>query len=129
MVQFKKSFKTLYDLRSLVMSIEKQIDDLIEAGWYVLDSNLDPVAFQNWRNQASDCIIALLGPHHTYTEYFNSYVQYPDPKNLLAGSGILTAAREEMVKNCPDQHQLDNCRILPASSNKKNCETLCTRWT
>lgn len=109
------------------MSIERQIDDLIESGWDVLNSNFDPIVFQNWRNQAADCIVALLGPHHTYTEYFNSFVQFPEPKNLLTGKGILTAAREGMVVNCrfgPDSATTQN---LPAGLDKKNCDVLCTR--
>ena len=30
------------------MSIERRMDDLIEAGWGVLDSDFDPIAFQHW---------------------------------------------------------------------------------
>jgi hypothetical protein len=32
-------------MRRATMSVEERIDDLIEAGWGVLDSDFDPVAF------------------------------------------------------------------------------------
>jgi hypothetical protein len=38
------------------MSIEQRIDNLIAAGWYVLDSDFDPVAWQQWREQAFLCV-------------------------------------------------------------------------
>ena len=34
------------------MSIERRIDDLIEAGWGVVDSEFDPIAFHHWRRSA-----------------------------------------------------------------------------
>lgn len=43
------------------MSVEQRIDDLIEAGWGVLDSDFDPVAFQRWRRRAFDCLTPWLG--------------------------------------------------------------------
>jgi hypothetical protein len=44
------------------MSIEAKIDDLIEAGWGVLNSAFDPVAFQQWRRMAFLCLTEMLGP-------------------------------------------------------------------
>ncbi len=49
------------------MCVEQRIDDLIEAGWGVLHSDFDPVAFQRWRRKAVDCITAVVGPDHVYT--------------------------------------------------------------
>ena len=46
------------------MSIEERIDDLIEAGWGVLNSHFDPGAFQRWRQRAFDCLAAMFGPDH-----------------------------------------------------------------
>jgi len=80
------------------MSIEKSIDELIEAGWHVLESDFDEASFEKWKAQAADCVNALLGPNHTYTEYFRDYIREPGQKNLLAATGILSAVREEIGK-------------------------------
>jgi hypothetical protein len=87
--------------RGADMQVEKRIDDLIEAGWHVLNSDFDTEAFQHWKKQAFNCLSALLGPDHTYTLYFKNYVREAEEKNLLAGGGILTAAKEEMAKRGP----------------------------
>jgi hypothetical protein len=75
--------------------VEGQIDDLIEAGWYVLESDFDPVAFVNWRQKALNCLKILLGPDHPYTEYFKDFVTEAEKCQLLTGTGILTAAKEK----------------------------------
>lgn len=77
---------------------EKLIDDLIEAGWYVLDTNFDEAAFRNWRERALYCLAGLLGRDHHYTESFRSWVQGHEKNNVLAGGGILAAAKEEILK-------------------------------
>ena len=77
---------------------EKRIDDLMEAGWHVLESNFDESAFQNWRREAFDCLAAMLGPEHTYTRYFKKYVDQHPRAGLLTGGGILGAAKAEMAK-------------------------------
>ena len=79
------------------MAIEERIDDLIEAGWGVLDSDFDPVAFQRWRRRAFDCLTALVGPDHVYTRHFENFVRQGGKTDLLAAGGILSAAKEQMV--------------------------------
>jgi hypothetical protein len=76
------------------MSVEKRIDDLIDAGWHVLDSDFDVTAFRQWRERAVDCLDSLLGPDHTYSRHFRDYVNRQEPKSILAAGGILTAAKE-----------------------------------
>jgi hypothetical protein len=76
---------------------EKRIDDLIEAGWHVLYSDFDAIAFRDWRNKAFACLHALLGPDHMYTRSFRRPVQEPAESSLLVGGGILTAAKETVV--------------------------------
>jgi len=79
---------------------EKRIDDLIEAGWHVLDSDFDTAAFQQWRKQAFECLTDLLGPDHSYTRSFRNYVQsVEEEKKPTSGGSTLTAAREELAKN------------------------------
>ncbi len=79
------------------MYTDKPIDDLIRAGWEVIESDYHAVAFQNWRRKAFDCLVELMGPDHTYTQYFEHHIRQYEKKDLLAGTGILSAAREEMV--------------------------------
>lgn len=73
---------------------EQRIDELIRAGWDVLDSDFDETAFLTWRKRAVDCLTDLLGPHHVYTEYFRDYVTRAESANLLTGSGVLIAVKE-----------------------------------
>ena len=79
-------------------TIDRLVDNLIEAGWDVLESDFDPGAFRVWRKAASECVAALAGPHHPYTKYFEDYVLVPESTDLLAGEGILMAIREHV---CP----------------------------
>ena len=64
------------------MSIESRIDELIKAGWGVLESDFDPVAFQHWRRKAFDCLNTMFGPDHIYTKYFEHFVQQGDRTNV-----------------------------------------------
>jgi hypothetical protein len=52
------------------MSVEERIDDLIDAGWRVLDSDFDPTAFHRWRLSAFDCLKDMLGSDHYYARHF-----------------------------------------------------------
>lgn len=81
------------------MSTDGRIDDLIEAGWWVLESDFDPVAFQQWRRRAFDCLTAMVGPDHAYTRNFERFVRQEGKADLLIASGILSAAKEEMAGN------------------------------
>jgi len=79
------------------MTVEQSIDDLIVAGWCVLNSNFDAAAFAIWRRKALDCVTALVGPSHTYARYFKDFVEKADTKSVLAGEGILIAAKEQLA--------------------------------
>jgi hypothetical protein len=58
------------------MSVDQRIDDLITAGWYVLDSDFEPAALQHWRVQAFHCCDALLGSDHVTTKHFENLVSF-----------------------------------------------------
>ena len=77
------------------MIIENRIDELIMAGWRVVDSDFDPVAFDHWRLKAFDCLTAMLGPDHSYTKYFQNFVKESHRTNILAAGGVLVAAKEQ----------------------------------
>lgn len=85
-------------VRENAMQFEKSIDDLIEAGWMVIRSDFDEGAFENWRTKASVCLDSLLGPEHTYAQYFRDHVRHSAESSLLTGVGILTAAGSEPWK-------------------------------
>ena len=78
------------------MNMENRIDELIMAGWRVVDSDFDPVAFDHWRLKAFDCLTAMLGPDHVYAKYFEYFVEQRGRTNVLAAGGVLVAAKEQM---------------------------------
>ena len=108
------------------MCVQRRIDDLIKAGWGVVDSNFHPAAFHHWRREAFYCLNALLGPDHPYTEHFKSNVQDTEQKERSCGGGILTAAKETMVSQCQQANNPDNqVKFFPRAS-REPCECLCT---
>ncbi len=81
------------------MKIEHRIDELIKAGWAVVDSDYDPVAFQHWKLKAYECLNAMFGSDHAYTKHFEHFVKQGDRANILAAGGVLVAAKEQWVGN------------------------------
>ncbi len=81
------------------MSTERRIDDLIEAGWFVLDSDFDPAAFHYWRQRAFDCLTDMLGPDHYYTRHFSTLLRQGEKVETLAAVGILSATQQQMAGN------------------------------
>jgi hypothetical protein len=79
------------------MSVGELIDNLIEMGRRVVDSDFDPEAFHQWRRSALDCLNVMLGPDDPYTQYFAEFVQRPTNRNLLAGGGVLVAAQQRVA--------------------------------
>lgn len=79
------------------MSSEQALDDLIEAGWRVIERDFEPEAFLNWRKRALDCVTILVGPDHPYARFFDAFVVKEARNSLLAGAGILEATREQVV--------------------------------
>jgi hypothetical protein len=60
--------------KETVMSLERHIDSLIEAGWEVIESDFSPNSIDRWRSQASDCITYLMGPDDGYARYLQEHV-------------------------------------------------------
>ena len=85
------------------MYTDKPFDDLIRAGWEVIESDYHTVAFQNWRQKAFDCLVELMGPDHMYTQYFENHIRQSKTQDLLAGTGILSAAKEEVTRSKHDR--------------------------
>jgi hypothetical protein len=81
------------------MYVEHTINDLIETGWSILDATTDEAAASKWKTQALDCLTSLLGPDHIYVTHLKDFFRKTGRGSLLAGTGILTAAREELAVN------------------------------
>jgi hypothetical protein len=78
--------------RDHVVVPERELDALIRAGWRVLETDFDETAFLRWRTRAYECLEALVGPHHVYTEHFRINMSKPELITILSGVGILGAA-------------------------------------
>ena len=60
------------------MPIERLIDELIDAGWTVIETDFDEKAFARWRQSAYDCVAALLAPDHPCLRFFRDHVKEAD---------------------------------------------------
>ena len=85
------------------MAAAKRIDDVIEAGWYVVESDFDAGAFRTWKERAFECVASLMGPDHPYTRYFGEFVSEAKKNNVLTGEGILTAVKEQVAGIAPPE--------------------------
>ena len=77
------------------MSVNR-IDELIETATRAINAELDMNTVYRWKKQAFDFLAQNLGPDHYYTQYFKNYIDELEQRNLLTGSGILAAAKEEI---------------------------------
>ncbi len=75
------------------------LNDLINAAQAILDSGFDVQAFLDWKELAFIMLLGLLGPLHYYTRTFKKVASEQDCRGLLAGEGVLMAAKEEMLKS------------------------------
>lgn len=76
----------------------ESLNGLIASARAILDSGFDVEAFLSWRELAFLCLLGLMGPLHYYTKSFARFTEKPDEHGLLAGKGVLTAAREHIAK-------------------------------
>ena len=74
------------------------LNDLISAAQAILDSGFDVQTFLGWKELAFLALSGLLGPSHYYAQTFKQVTAAQDSMSLLAGEGILMAAKEEMLK-------------------------------
>lgn len=73
--------------------LENKIDQLIEAGWQVILSDFDAMAFSMWRQEALECLTDFMGPTHATTRCFQESVQRPDSRDVLRLGGLITDIR------------------------------------
>lgn len=61
------------------MDLDRRIDDLVEAGWHVLNTNCDERALVHWKEATAAFLIDFLGRRHIITESFISCWQARHP--------------------------------------------------
>jgi len=74
------------------------LNDLILAAQSILDSGFDVQAFMSWQMSAFAALVSLLGPAHYYVQDFKRLTSETSPIGLLAGEGVLEAAKQEVLK-------------------------------
>lgn len=78
--------------------LERKIDKLVQVGLQAFKDDLDMEAIHQWKTKALQLLVDQLGPSHYYTRYFLDHIRKSENQNLLTGSGILTAAKEEIAR-------------------------------
>jgi len=73
------------------------LNDLINAAQSILEKGFDVQAFLGWKEVAFLALLGVLGPLHYYTRTFKQVTAAQDSLSLLAGKGILMAAKEEIL--------------------------------
>jgi hypothetical protein len=82
----------------MTMFNERALEKLIQAGWYLIESDFDTGAFAHWKEEAFDCVNGLMGSQHACTRCFKDVVRGVCEYDLLAAEGILEAVREQISK-------------------------------
>ncbi|MEJ2717515.1 MAG: hypothetical protein P8182_10305 [Deltaproteobacteria bacterium] len=80
------------------MSLDQRIDALIEAGWYVVESDFDETAVQNWRKRALECLADLSKPFETHAEHLDTYFGKAEESVFLEGPERLHKADRKTGK-------------------------------
>lgn len=60
------------------MAFNKSLDDLIEAGWHLIDTDYDEKAYYFWKEKAHEFFSDFVGPDHIFTKDLKNFV--PDHK-------------------------------------------------
>ncbi len=75
----------------------ENLNDLIAAAQAILDNGFDLSAFMSWGLLAFLTLVALLGPLHYYTQNFRRLTSDKTPRSLLAGRGLIEAAKAQLL--------------------------------
>jgi hypothetical protein len=90
------------------------LNDLIYMAASILDSGFDVHAFLLWKKLAFIALVGLFGPFHYYSLNFRR-ITAPNPVGLLAGEGMLSAAKEELcTKSTRDDTPSHRSEPIPA---------------
>jgi len=72
----------------------KRLDDLIEAGWHVVDTEFDAEAFYYWKKKALAFLTDFVGPDHTCTQSFRDSLEQAERFDPFHGPDTLSDAVE-----------------------------------
>ncbi len=81
------------------LSHDEAFEALVEAGYQVVDTDFDEMAFRKWRQKAIDCIAVLLGAEHPYVRSFSEHVRRRDFNSLFLGRGLVSATKRDVLMN------------------------------
>jgi hypothetical protein len=73
------------------------VTSLINAARVILDNRFDEQVFLSWQALAFLTLTKSLGPLNYYTQNFKVFTSERNECSVLAGEGILIAAREMMT--------------------------------
>ncbi len=73
----------------------KRLDDLIEAGWHVVDTEYDAEALYHWKKKVLDFLTDFVGPDHACTQSFKHRIQQTELFDHFDGSEILAAGAKD----------------------------------
>jgi hypothetical protein len=88
----------MQDHGGMKMQGEKDFDSLIDAAWSQLLNGFDAAQFLHWQADAMNYLTGLYGSDHHYTKSFRAQTRSADEVSLLVAGGILSAAREQLLK-------------------------------
>lgn len=106
------------------MTIQNLIDELIDAGRLVLDSDFDPDAFKHWRFKAFECLSAMLGPNHIHTKYFEDCVAQRGRTTPISSKPELFEAKETVAGNSAYPSEGGDRHIVSRHVIKERPDTL-----
>jgi hypothetical protein len=89
------------------------LNDLINVACSLLDNGFDVQHFLSWKGIAVVTLVGLLGPFHYYTENFRQFTRDTNRRSLLAGTGVLVAANEQIINGTDDP--VRPCESAPVS--------------
>jgi hypothetical protein len=93
----------------------ESFNELINLAQLIFDNGFNPQTFLTWKEAAFICLLGLLGPLHFYTRSFGRVTGRADEKGLLAGEGLLIAAREEIVGAATNSSARSGGTVSPSS--------------
>ncbi len=87
------------------------LNDLIGMAQSLLNTGFDVDSFLTWKSMAFWVLLGLLGPFHYYTRNFTRFTAEADKRGLLAGEGLLLAAKEQILTSSRSE---DESELTPA---------------
>lgn len=79
------------------MYTEQKFEEMIKAGWDVVERDFDEIALVTWRKRACEFLTEMLGPEHPYTLNLADKASKAGEMRFLSGLGVLCAAKESTL--------------------------------